>query len=249
LDRVDDTNGLASFVKNYSSGALKFLLVGVSQNVSELIEDHQSIERRIIPVNVKRMSKDELLEIITKVENNLSEQNINIKFDQEAKISIVEASAGFPWFVHIFAQESLLSAWEDNIDLVTNNYVRAAIAHLATNRFAQQFADLYTRAVGDSYNREVVLRLLAKWGNIDVPHGELYPLAKKAGVTNPSVCKKDLTLKKRGAILSPVPFQNTRVVRFNNAMFMRYIDLRPSIYSGLDVLVNQLWRERSKTNI
>ena len=92
-----------------------------------------------------------------------------------------------------------------------------------------------------------MLRLFAKWGAIDVPQGELYPLAKKAGVKNPSVCKKDLTLKKRGAVLQAVPFESTRVVRFSNAMFMRYVDLREDLYQGVKERVDDLWRERIRS--
>ena len=49
LDVVRDTRGLASFIKNASSTDLKFLLVGIGQNVSSLLSDHQSIERIGVP--------------------------------------------------------------------------------------------------------------------------------------------------------------------------------------------------------
>ncbi len=50
LDLVRDTSGLASFIKNASSRDLKFILVGIGQNVSSLIRDHQSIDRIIAPM-------------------------------------------------------------------------------------------------------------------------------------------------------------------------------------------------------
>jgi hypothetical protein len=49
LDLVRDTSGLASFVKNASSSDLKFVLVGIGQNVSSLLSDHESIERMVVP--------------------------------------------------------------------------------------------------------------------------------------------------------------------------------------------------------
>lgn len=43
LDRVDHTQGIASFIKNVSNEDIKFLLVGVAQNVTTLLADHTSL--------------------------------------------------------------------------------------------------------------------------------------------------------------------------------------------------------------
>jgi Cdc6-like AAA superfamily ATPase len=68
LDLVRDTRGLASFLKNASSSDLKFVLVGIAQNISDLLSDHQSIERIAVPIQVPRMTEEELSLIIERPE-------------------------------------------------------------------------------------------------------------------------------------------------------------------------------------
>jgi Cdc6-like AAA superfamily ATPase len=68
LDRLRNASGLASFLKAASSEALKFVLVGIASNVSDLLSDHQSLERRLQPVRVPLMSGGELGQIVTKAE-------------------------------------------------------------------------------------------------------------------------------------------------------------------------------------
>ncbi len=55
LDRMADTSGLASFLKAASSELLKFVLVGIASNVADLLADHQSLERRLVPVRLPLM--------------------------------------------------------------------------------------------------------------------------------------------------------------------------------------------------
>jgi Cdc6-like AAA superfamily ATPase len=76
LDRVRDTNGLASFIKIASSEQLKFLLVGIGQNISHLLSDHQSLERIAVPVEVPRMTRDELNQIVHRSMTRLQEQGL-----------------------------------------------------------------------------------------------------------------------------------------------------------------------------
>jgi len=59
LDRVADTRGLASFLKSYSSEYLKFALVGIGSTEAELLNDHASLNRQLVPVKLPRMSKNE----------------------------------------------------------------------------------------------------------------------------------------------------------------------------------------------
>jgi hypothetical protein len=46
-DRLKDASGLAALTKTASSERLKLLLVGIAQNLSDLIDDHQSVERML----------------------------------------------------------------------------------------------------------------------------------------------------------------------------------------------------------
>jgi Cdc6-like AAA superfamily ATPase len=84
IDRIENTSGLAGFIKNHCSEWLKVVLVGIAQNISTLLADHQSIERKIVPVRVNRMTKIELRDIIQKTEKQLNDADIHISFSSEA---------------------------------------------------------------------------------------------------------------------------------------------------------------------
>lgn len=241
LDRVKDTSGLASFIKNTSTASIKFLLIGIAQNVSSLLYDHTSLERKLIPVRIRKMKPKELESIITKTIALLAAEGNPFNYEKEAIQATVAAADGFPWFVHVLAQEALRRAYDEGKTSIAVSEVNSAIKGLASNRFAQQFSDTYQMAVKDSYNREVVLRLFAKWRDDDIPTSEIYPLAKSLRVSNASIYKKDLTLATYGRVLVTPPDQPRGIVRFRNAMFKRYVGLRGSIYKDVDENVNKAW--------
>ena len=244
LDRVSSTSGLASFIKSFSSDRLKFLLVGVGTSVSALLQDHGSLERILCPVEVKHMNTEELIQIITLTEYILKLFNIKIKFSDDAKKLLAYVSGGFPWFVHILGQQSLIEAYDAGELEISKDRVVSVIKNLPKNRFAQLFRDLYLKAVGDSRPREIILRLFAKWGTRDIPTSEIYPVAYKLGISNPSMYTKELQLKKYGHILERVPYRETGgIYSFRNSMFRRYIELRNSVYSGVKEYVNHAWAE------
>ena len=241
LDRLANTDGLANFIKNASSDRVKFLLVGIANNVSTLISDHESIERNLQPVLVPTMKPDELAEIVDRALALLNEEGVEIEMAPDARQELVSAAGGFPWFVHVLGQEALRAVWDSQRDTIGIDAVGDAIRTLARNRFAQQFSDVYQMAVRDSRNREIVLRLMAKWPENDVPLSEIYRPAKSLHVSNPSASKKDLMLKRHGVVILAPPEHDRGVVRFRNAVFKRYINLRDSIYRGVKERVDEEW--------
>ena len=242
LDRVGDTRGLASFIKSHTSDELRFMLVGIAQNIADLLTDHQSLERSSLPVSVPLMSQKELEVIVERVEARLEERELPFKFDLEAKRSLAWSAGGYPWFVHVLGQQALLNADDDGSKLVTREHVRRAVASLAQNRFAQQFADLYQQAVRDSMPREVVLRTFAKWGTRDVPTGDVYRvLRNQLSVKSPSTYKAHLCDERYGRVFLIPPYQKRGVVRFSNEMFKIYVRIRDSLYEGVKERVDQAW--------
>lgn len=244
LDRVRDTSGLASFLKSASSAELRFVLVGIAQNLSGLIEDHQSLERIAIPVQVRPMTRRELVEVVEKATGQLEFVGVHVSFSDRAARKLAKVANGFPWFVHVIGQQALLGAEFDGLNVVDVRHVDAAMHDLTGNRFAQRFADLYQQAVRDSWNREAVLRCFAAWNGQDIPTKDVYRVAEKLGVGNPSVYKGHLGREKYGRILEAPPFQERGAVRFANDMFKVYVGIRPSLYTDLDDDVRAAWKER-----
>ncbi len=244
LDRAASTKGLANFIKNVSSPDLKFVLVGIANTISTLLDDHESLQRSLHPVSVSRMTDAESETIITKVVTILNVLGIEASFSEGARKELVSSAGGYPWFVHILAQEALRNCWDKGSAEVNRTHVQSAIWNLAANRFAQQYRDCYQAAVRDSQQREIVLRLMAKWLADDVQLSEIYPVAKKLGITNPSNCKKDLMLKRHGEVIVNPPLHSQGVVRFRDSVFKRYVDLRRSIYTGVKDAVDSAWEQR-----
>src|SRR5260370_20799790 len=84
LDRLKDSKGLASLLKNLSSRDTKFLFVGVGQSVSTLLHDHASLERTLVQVPVYLMGAEDSSDIIHKTESLLAQSEFDIKFSANA---------------------------------------------------------------------------------------------------------------------------------------------------------------------
>jgi Cdc6-like AAA superfamily ATPase len=112
IDRIrekDTTQLLADTVKTLSDHSVDctLVMVGVATSVDDLISEHQSIERALNQIQLPRMSRDELEEII---QNALEELEMTI--DNDAQDRITSFSQGLPHYTHLLGQEACLSAIE-----------------------------------------------------------------------------------------------------------------------------------------
>src|SRR5260370_17201680 len=89
-------------------------IFGVGQSVSTLLHDHASLERTLVQVPVYLMGDEDSSDIIHKTESLLAQSGFDNKFSENAIKRTVEASGGFPWFVHTIAQEALKIAYGDS---------------------------------------------------------------------------------------------------------------------------------------
>jgi Cdc6-like AAA superfamily ATPase len=234
LDRMEDTSGLASFLKAVSGPDLKFMLVGIASNVSELLSDHLSLERRLVPVRVPLMNNHELGDIVSKAEGHLDAEGVKIRFSKAAVQHLARVASGFPWFVHVLGQQSLIDADSEGRKFIDEAHIAAAVESIVHNRFAQRFADMYQMAVRDSARRESALRVFAQWYEADIPTGEIYRILRTLGVNGGSTYRSHLCAPEFGSILFAPVFQTRGLVRFKNEMFKAYVRMRPSIFEGVD---------------
>lgn len=229
LDRIAPVPGLASFLKSYSSANLKFMLVGIGTTVSGLLGDHASLNRQLVPVELKTMRQEELASIVTRAEEFLHERGELLEFTERAVDLLARSAAGFPWFVHVIGQAALIEADDDGRTSVQESHVVEAIRGLANNRFAAHYSTLYQRAVRDSTPREIVLRLCALWSADDIPTAGIYPKARSLGVQNPSTYIGHLADSRHGAVVVKSKRQDRALYTFPDAMFKVYVGLRPSL--------------------
>ncbi len=239
IDRVRDLIGLASFLKANSGQRVKFLLVGIGQTLSDLNLNHPSLERQLMPIAMPRMDRGELADIVDRAMEGLRGEGEDYVFDADARTRLVVSSGGFPWFVHVIGQSALLAAEEEGERVVTTDHVIKGTRSLIANRFSQHFRDAYQRAVRDSYQREIVLRVCAGWRNNEIPTSEVYPVCQRLGVSNPAVYRGHLTSEHYGEPLMAPGYQERGLLRFRNEMFKHYINLVGSSYSGVGDRVDE----------
>ncbi|MEA2906655.1 MAG: hypothetical protein QOI12_4042 [Alphaproteobacteria bacterium] len=98
------------------------VIVGVADNISEMIEDHASIDRALVQIPLKRMSPGELKEIISK----RSDRTV-MTFSNDALWTIIVLSRGLPYFTQTLSKHAALRAIEDRRLVVSNDDVEASM--------------------------------------------------------------------------------------------------------------------------
>lgn len=239
LDRARNIVGLGQYLKSISSPQVKFLLVGIAQSLTELVVDHTSLTRQLYPVQIPPMKPGELADVVDKAMLSLTAQGIALRFEHAARQQLISVASGFPWFVHAIGQEALRRAADSDRSVVTRDDVIISTRNLTNNRFAQQFRDDYQQAVRDSPQREIVLRVFAAWPHSDIPTSDVYSVCRSLGVSNPAVYRGHLVRSDYGEPLMTAGLQARGLVRFRNQMFKHYVELRSSVYSGVDQRVEE----------
>jgi Cdc6-like AAA superfamily ATPase len=121
---------MAETVKILSDNSVRatLVIVGVAQNVTELIEQHESVARAIVQVQMPRLRPRELSQIIDK---GLAEAGMTITVP--AANRIVNLSQGLPHYVHRLAQQAGLQAAGRESGEVSADDVTEAISIVVTD--------------------------------------------------------------------------------------------------------------------
>jgi len=126
FDRVDqDTTAvqMSDTIKTISDRALPvtLVIVGVATALNELIEEHESVVRSLVQVEMQRMSIPELLETIDK---GLTKVELQMPDFIRRRIAIL--SQGLPHNTHLLAKQAALSAVKDGrLDINEADYRQA----------------------------------------------------------------------------------------------------------------------------
>lgn len=147
------TSNLIKEMYDYGLSAT-ILLVGVAENIGELLEDHKSVGRALIQIPLHRMKDAELKEIIDKRISRTP-----MKFEGDATWTIVTLSRGLPYFTQTLAKFAALQAIKERRLIVT-----AADVELSMDAFIEDveitFRDAYrdaTRSNQANYFRQSLL--------------------------------------------------------------------------------------------
>lgn len=130
FDRVEDPNIDAMFadtIKALSDFNLDttLILVGVADDVDDLIAEHESVNRCLVQIHLPRMTVDELSEIIVK-----GIALVGMEISDEAVERICAVSLGLPHYVHALGLTAGRAAIDDERRNVETRDVESAIGTL-----------------------------------------------------------------------------------------------------------------------
>jgi hypothetical protein len=113
------------------------ILVGVAENIEELIKNHQSLRRALSLVKLERMNIIDLNEIL---ESRF--RLISLPISDEARSEIVSIACGLPYYVQTLARSAAHNALERRRTEVVGEDVDAAMEDFLVES-GQSFADDY----------------------------------------------------------------------------------------------------------
>ncbi len=120
-----ETKGIfADLIKALSDHAVPatVVLVGVADGVSDLISEHQSVERALVQIRVPRMSQSEISEIL---DNGL--RSLELQMEPPAKNRIVKLAQGLPHYAHLLGLHSVRAAGQRRSSVINLHDVDKAI--------------------------------------------------------------------------------------------------------------------------
>jgi type II secretory pathway predicted ATPase ExeA len=103
----DDRRDLAFLVKQLGDQefAVKYVLVGIAENVQQLIGAHESVPRYIKEVSLEPLSPHVLMEIVKQAAGQ-----VHVTVDEEILIRIAIIGNGYPHFAHLMGKALLTGA-------------------------------------------------------------------------------------------------------------------------------------------
>jgi energy-coupling factor transporter ATP-binding protein EcfA2 len=236
FDRVQNqaVSGLmADTIKTLSDQGVDatVVLVGVAQNVGDLIAEHNSIERGLSQVPMPRMSPDELNEIIRR-----GLETVGLTIEAHALARVTGLSQGLPHYTHLLGQEAARAAVIRASESIGLGDVIAAMER-AVKRSPQTLSERYHAATSTPRARTLypdilLAAALAKGDELgyfaaaDVRE-PLQAITKKAyGIPRFSPHLHDLTEDARGAVLQKIGSPRRVRFRFRNPLLQPYVIMR-----------------------
>lgn len=115
----------AETIKTLSNNGLPatIFMIGVADNVDQLLEQHQLAGRNLIEIHMPRMNPDEAKQIL--IDNGL--EKIGMGIEDQAVERILQMAQGFPNYVHALGKNSAILAIQGRKRNVRLAHVDAAI--------------------------------------------------------------------------------------------------------------------------
>lgn len=206
------------------------IIVGVSEDISNLILEHESIERNLGQIYMPTMSTEEIKEIIQK-----GEEPLNLLFDDDVIDKIVELASGYPHFAHSLCYHAAYAAIFGNGNTVDKQHLQIAIKQTldSTQESLRNSYRIATLATKQNIFSEVLLAASMvhtdEYGYFQA--NDLEPilekiLGKEVKVNNFVFHLGKFCLLERGEILRITGSKNRQRYKFKNPLMKAFIRLK-----------------------
>lgn len=131
------------------------ILIGVADDLDDLIEEHGSVRRALVQIHMPRMSAGELAEIV-----NHGLELMNMKCETNALDRITQLSQGFPHYTHLLAQAAARFAIDADRTSIEPSDVQKAVDRVV-DRVHQSIREAYEMAIASSQSKTYEAALAA----------------------------------------------------------------------------------------
>jgi Cdc6-like AAA superfamily ATPase len=209
---------------------ITLIIVGVAEDVSSLIQEHESIERNIGQIHMPAMSPSDVEEIIKK-----EEQPLDMTFLDDVIQKIVELSSGYPHFTHALCYHAALQAIFENNSVIDINHLNIAIRNTIDNAHesltnSYRIATLATKAnIFADVLYAASLVQTDEYGYFQANDLEKILsrlLRKKKKVNNFTFHLGKFCIAERGEILKMTGSKNRHRYKFKNPLMRAFIRLK-----------------------
>tara|TARA_R110001592_G_scaffold361737_1_gene673326 strand:+ start:2627 stop:3919 length:1293 start_codon:yes stop_codon:yes gene_type:complete len=233
FDVLENKRGLGSLIKSLSSKDIKFGICGIGQDLTDLIEDHASVERLLEQgaIHVKTMPTPEARNILNKAEELFKGE---LAIDDDVKEEIVRVSQGYPYFIQMIGKSCVSKASQLGLQTINMHVYRRVLEDIKGGVAFPTLESSYQRAIGNSEARQMLLHLLAEQPeentifHEDVGRIFLKNVRKDAEDFEVDYLDQNLPRlldKKFGSVIRRIP-EGQGIYEFTNPVFRLYVNLR-----------------------
>ncbi|HMO80121.1 MAG TPA: AAA family ATPase [Pyrinomonadaceae bacterium] len=232
VDQLVDQNArnlLVATIKNLSDHSIDttLILIGIGDTVDAVIEEHPSIARALVQVQMPRMSRDEIGDLI-----DLGLTKLGMTIEPKAKTLIASFSQNLPFYAHSFGLYSGLKAVDDFRREITQIDVASATLDILRNSHSVK-SSYHTATFSPQSNSKHDIALLACaltqpddmgfFSASSVGKAMSALLGKPVEVPSYIHYLKEFAEPKRGAVLQVVGEERRRRYRFVDPLLQPFV--------------------------
>lgn len=222
------------------------VIVGVAENISTLIKDHESISRQLIQVQMPRMKREELAKIII---DRLTRSGMGI--NEETLWRITYLSRGLPYFTHLLGMHSARAAVAERRLTIRDEHltkgIESSLAEVDLSLRAKYADAVISKKPKETLFESVLLACalaeaddLGRFSqkSVEEPLAAITP-GKQYRATTYAFHMNEFTGEGRGAVLEVYGERQNPRYRFRDPMMQPYVILRGLAEGRIDNTINE----------